>query len=176
MSKLHWRIELENGAVFSGAAEPEGEVHVVCPLPDSPIRSVTGRMALDWRQGDRLFVNGFQSWTYSPEFTETDRLRGLKHLPSAGVKHFGLDRYGDNYFVKYQNSGTFVTPFTGTFKGRGYQTLLQEEVCRSPSAASVITPNQRLPTRMQLAPASRKSTPLPSDNQSEVSQASFTRL
>lgn len=32
----------------------------------------------------------------------------------------------DNFFVKYQNSGTFVTPFTGTFKGRGYQTLLQE--------------------------------------------------
>lgn len=32
----------------------------------------------------------------------------------------------DNYFVKYQNSGTFVTPFTGTFKGRGYQTLLSE--------------------------------------------------
>lgn len=32
----------------------------------------------------------------------------------------------DNYFVRYQNSGTFVTPFTGTFKGRGYQTLLQE--------------------------------------------------
>lgn len=32
----------------------------------------------------------------------------------------------DNYFVKYQNSGSFVTPFTGTFKGRGYQTLLQE--------------------------------------------------
>lgn len=32
----------------------------------------------------------------------------------------------DNFFVKYQNSGSFVTPFTGTFKGRGYQTLLQE--------------------------------------------------
>ena len=32
----------------------------------------------------------------------------------------------DNYYVKYQNSGTFVTPFTGTFKGVGYQTLLQE--------------------------------------------------
>lgn len=32
----------------------------------------------------------------------------------------------DNYFVRYQNSGTFVTPFTGTFKGRGYQTLLGE--------------------------------------------------
>ncbi|MBO4549616.1 MAG: hypothetical protein J5733_02700, partial [Bacteroidaceae bacterium] len=32
----------------------------------------------------------------------------------------------DNYNVRYQNSGSFVTPFTGTFKGRGYQTLLQE--------------------------------------------------
>ena len=41
----------------------------------------------------------------------------------------------DNYFVKYQNSGSFVTPFTGTFKGRGYQTLLQE-VFEFPSVAS----------------------------------------
>ena len=41
----------------------------------------------------------------------------------------------DNYFVKYQNSGSFITPFTGTFKGRGYQTLLQE-VFEFPSVAS----------------------------------------
>ena len=26
----------------------------------------------------------------------------------------------DNYTVKYANSGTFVTPFSGSFKGRGY--------------------------------------------------------
>ena len=32
----------------------------------------------------------------------------------------------DNYTVKYANSGTFVTPFSGTFRGRGYQTLLKE--------------------------------------------------
>ena len=32
----------------------------------------------------------------------------------------------DNYTVKYANSGSFVTPFSGTFKGRGYQTLLKE--------------------------------------------------
>ncbi len=42
----------------------------------------------------------------------------------------------DNYYVKYQNSGSFVTPFTGTFKGRGYQTLLQE-VFDFPSATSL---------------------------------------
>ena len=32
----------------------------------------------------------------------------------------------DNFIVKYANSGSFVTPFSGSFKARGYQTLLQE--------------------------------------------------
>lgn len=41
----------------------------------------------------------------------------------------------DNYNVTYANSGTFVTPFSGTFRGRGFQTLLQE-VFDFPSVAS----------------------------------------
>ena len=41
----------------------------------------------------------------------------------------------DNYLVTYKSSGTFVTPFTGVFRGRGYQTLLQE-VFDFPSVAS----------------------------------------
>lgn len=32
----------------------------------------------------------------------------------------------DNYLVTYKSSGSFVTPFTGVFRARGYQTLLQE--------------------------------------------------
>ena len=32
----------------------------------------------------------------------------------------------DNYLVTYKSSGSFVTPFTGVFRGRGYQTLLGE--------------------------------------------------
>ncbi len=41
----------------------------------------------------------------------------------------------DNYQVYYKNSGTFVTPFSGSFRGRGFQTLLQE-VFDFPSVAS----------------------------------------
>lgn len=41
----------------------------------------------------------------------------------------------DNYLVTYKSSGTFVTPFTGVFRARGYQTLLQE-VFDFPSVAS----------------------------------------
>ena len=32
----------------------------------------------------------------------------------------------DNHLVTYRSSGSFVTPFSGVFRGRGYQTLLQE--------------------------------------------------
>lgn len=32
----------------------------------------------------------------------------------------------DNYLISYKSSGSFVTPFTGVFRGRGYQTLLGE--------------------------------------------------
>lgn len=41
----------------------------------------------------------------------------------------------DNYLITYRSSGSFVTPFTGVFRGRGYQTLLQE-VFDFPSVAS----------------------------------------
>lgn len=32
----------------------------------------------------------------------------------------------DDYLITYKSSGTFVTPFTGVFRGKGYQTLLRE--------------------------------------------------
>lgn len=32
----------------------------------------------------------------------------------------------DDYLITYKSSGTFVTPFTGVFRGKGYQTLLGE--------------------------------------------------
>ena len=42
----------------------------------------------------------------------------------------------DNYLVTYRSSGSFVTPFSGVFRGRGYQTLMQE-VFDFPSVASL---------------------------------------
>lgn len=32
----------------------------------------------------------------------------------------------DDYLITYKSSGSFVTPFTGVFRGKGYQTLLGE--------------------------------------------------
>ena len=80
-------------------------------------------------------TNEVESVTFTEETTEpiatSSKIRMKRSIVFLGHSIWR----NDNYFVKYQNSGTFVTPFTGTFKGRGYQTLLQE-VFDFPSAYS----------------------------------------
>ncbi|MCR5808340.1 MAG: alpha-galactosidase [Clostridiales bacterium] len=51
----------------------------------------------------KIFMNGYQTWTYCPEYTAKSRIRGIKGLPGALVSAFSLDRYGDYHFVDYPN-------------------------------------------------------------------------
>ncbi|MBQ7737967.1 MAG: alpha-galactosidase [Oscillospiraceae bacterium] len=102
MKELLWRIELEDGREFTGREEwKEGTVSVRRELPTGVLRAVSAEVSLPVPDGDKVFINGFQSWTACPEYGSEDRIRSLRHLPKAGVKYFGLDRYGDYYFVDY---------------------------------------------------------------------------
>lgn len=99
---LKYHIKLTNGKKFSEVYEHHhGELHIVHELPEGVIESVTAVVPMSLLPGEKIFMNGFQTWTYCPEYSQTDKIRGLRHLPKIGVDHFGLDRYGDNYFVDY---------------------------------------------------------------------------
>ena len=50
---------------------------------------------------DLYFMNGYQSWTDSKEFTPNERERDVKKIPQALVKAFAFDRYGDASFYTY---------------------------------------------------------------------------
>lgn len=52
---------------------------------------------------ERLFFNGYQSWTFSREYGRKVRNYGLNRIPfgKKAIRHFGLDRYGDCHFIKY---------------------------------------------------------------------------
>ena len=103
MKELYWRIKLEDGREFSGMEEisGQGELHIVCDLPKGQIHSVKAEIFFPLPTQDRIFANGFQSWSNCPEYTSEDTIRGLSHLPRLGVRGIGLDRYGDYYFVEY---------------------------------------------------------------------------
>lgn len=99
---LSYRIVLEDGREISGAREAAlGELRIVETLPKGKIKSVTAELPLTVTEDEKIFINGFQTWTYCPELNGNDKIRGLTHLPRFLIRYFGLDRYGDNYFVDY---------------------------------------------------------------------------
>ena len=76
-----------------------------------------------------------ESVTFTDETTEPVT-PSAKVQMKRGIVFLGHSIWrNDNYLVTYKSSGSFVTPFTGAFRARGYQTLLQE-VFDFPSVAS----------------------------------------
>ena len=90
-----------------GSAELGGALRLVLDLPQGVLLSAEARCSLYCSDWERIFMNGFQSWSYSPELRRSDRIRSLRRLPRSGVRHYGLDRYGDDYFVPYPDKPGF---------------------------------------------------------------------
>ena len=98
---LNWRVETEDGQILTGAEQLSGCVHVTVPLKNAKLRSVTATAALPCLDTTRIWHNGYQNWTYSPEYDRSGRTRGLKHLPCFLRGAFSINRYGDYHFVDY---------------------------------------------------------------------------
>ena len=106
------------------------KLFILCPLllaPCSLSFAYSQSMVVNTTAGTTLFpTSQVSSVTFSEEEVEpigtTEKIQMKRSIVFLGHSIWR----NDNYFVRYQNSGTFVTPFTGTFKGRGYQTLLGE--------------------------------------------------
>ncbi len=70
-------------------------------LPEGTLKTVEAEMPVKLAEGGFVFMNGFQTWSFSPEMTRTDSTKGLGPLPAPVIRHFGVDRYGDYYFRSY---------------------------------------------------------------------------
>ena len=98
---LQYQVETENGAPITGSVAADGVVHVRVPLNNARLKKVTAKIALPNDAATRVFMNGYQNWTYSPEYDMQGRTRGLKHLPFFLRGAFQINRYGDYHFVNY---------------------------------------------------------------------------
>ena len=98
---LEYVIQTESGAQISGKAAADGVVRIAEPLTNARLKSVRATVSLPVSDETRIFMNGYQNWTYSPEYTRTGRTRGLKHLPFFLRGAFSINRYGDYHFVDY---------------------------------------------------------------------------
>ena len=102
---LDWLVEVKTAAgceTRTGLASLSGgSTHIVCTLPYGELKSAVATLSLSIEDGEKIFMNGYQTWTNCPEYTRQDKIRGLNGLPKAVINKFGLDRYGDYHFVSY---------------------------------------------------------------------------
>lgn len=102
--KLEYRIEIhtKDGPTVLRGVETlsEGACRVICELPEGRIRSVAATMPLIVGQEEKIFMNGYQTWTACPEYTRRDKIRRCR-LPRFVNEKFGIDRYGDYFFLPY---------------------------------------------------------------------------
>ncbi len=110
---LHW--EIENGdARFTLRLHSDGE---------SVLRHVSASFDFPFEKPDRLFLNGYQSWTDSHERGVRDKMHSLDRVPKRLVEKYSLDRYGDNRFVRYDPAG-HQHGFTYGYVRRGEEFIL----------------------------------------------------
>ena len=103
--RLEYIIELEGGFRLGGSEDFSGSCLRLRPtLPEGRIKSVTARMNISMAEDERFFVNGYQTWTYCPEQGKHDYTRGMGRLPKFVIDKFGIDRYGDYFFVDYPHT------------------------------------------------------------------------
>ena len=105
---LHWYAQTTGGkqqgsVTVSGR---DGALHLAADLPAGTLKSVCAELPWKMDAADRLFMNGYQTWTYSPELDRKGKLRGVDHIPGFLLKKYFFDRYGDYHFVPYgQHNG-----------------------------------------------------------------------
>lgn len=80
----------------------------IIPSLEIEIEELKIIMDYSFKESNRIFVNGYQSWTDSREFSVHEKLRTISKLAKPVVKKYQFDKYGDYTFKKYsRKSGEF---------------------------------------------------------------------
>ncbi len=112
-NKIEWRIETGNNVIEGTESTEQQIIRVRHDAPKGIIKKITALLPCDMGDNERLFMNGYQTWTYCPEYKKTDKIRGLDHLPKFLIDKYSFDRYGDYHFIDYPNK-------PGKFHGFSY--------------------------------------------------------
>ena len=67
---------------------------------DNGLIEISAEFAFDYQEDDLYFLNGYQSWTYSPERTRKQIDTSMRFCPKSLDKKFGFSKYGDGHFVE----------------------------------------------------------------------------
>ena len=103
MAEMQWYAATDSGR-FDGPAAITPRSGAVCLRAELPAGVLQNAVAtLPWEMADdeKLFMNGYQTWTACPELGKWDRQHGVERVPKFLLEKYSFDRYGDYHFVPY---------------------------------------------------------------------------
>lgn len=101
---LSYRMRTMEGTVQEGTADLSGELHLVLHTENETIDEIQAELAIDVADDEKIFVNGYQTWTHCREYTRRNRIRGLRGIPRRLVERYSFDGYSDYHFTEYPYS------------------------------------------------------------------------
>ncbi len=96
---------------------------------ETELRAVRASFSFDFEKCDRLFLNGYQSWTDSRERGIRDRMHSLRAVPKQIVKRYSFDGYGDCRFTEYGTKRGRQHGFSYGYVRRGEELMLLGSLC-----------------------------------------------
>ena len=100
--RLEWKAVTSKSETKGYRDLKQGENHIVLPLKEKTVlKSIKATVSLAIEPDEKIFMNGYQTWTVSPEYTKNDRIRGMHRIPKKLNDIYAFDRYGDYHFVDY---------------------------------------------------------------------------
>ena len=102
---LKWQLNQHEGSCTL-----QQETHIVVSLKNEVIEK--GETVLEIAPAEKMFFNGYQTWTWCPEYSAKDVMPRIR-LNGRTVRKYGFDRYGDYHFAHYSRK-------KGIFHGYSY--------------------------------------------------------
>ena len=101
MAELHWHASTSAGSADGTAAVGQGAWHLAVELPAGTLQNAAATLPWSMTEEEKVFMNGYQTWTECPELGKWDRQRGTDQIPRFLREKYAFDRYGDYHFVRY---------------------------------------------------------------------------
>ena len=121
MAELHWHAATTAGKYDDTATIPAGQgaLHLTAALPAGTLENATATLPWAMAEDEKLFMNGYQTWTECPELSKWDKQHGTDRIPRFLLDKYAFDRYGDYYFVRYSNQKGCSHGFSYCYFRRG---------------------------------------------------------
>lgn len=100
---LRWTASTDRGTDSGTAVVTSnmGALRIRAQLPEGTLQDAEAVLPWKMEEDEKLFLNGYQTWTQCPELGKWDRQRGVDQIPPMLRKKYAFDRYGDYHFVEY---------------------------------------------------------------------------